>query len=78
MLNVPIRLALVGYIFINVPNTSKIATPFEGTSTYKKSFVSSHAVSPNGSRMLNALNEKNITGKTNRRRAVSYGGESDV
>ena len=45
---------------------------------YKKSFVSSHAVSPNGSRMLNALNEKNITGKTNRRRAVSYGGESDV
>ena len=45
---------------------------------YKKSFIPSQTVSPNGSRMLNALNEKNITGKTNRRRAVSYGGESDV
>lgn len=45
---------------------------------YRKSYVPSQPAGPNGSRMLSALNEKNITGKTNRRRAVSYGGEADV
>jgi putative transposase len=45
---------------------------------FKKAFVPAKSVGANGSRLLNALNEKNISGKTNLRRAVSYGDESDV
>jgi transposase InsO family protein len=45
---------------------------------FKKSFVPSPASGVNGSRLLNALNEKNISGRTKLRRAVSYGDDSDV
>jgi hypothetical protein len=45
---------------------------------YRKSYVPSQTSAANGSRLLNALNEKNITGKTSLRRAVSYGDGSDV
>ena len=45
---------------------------------YRKSYVPSQTSGVNGSRLLNALNEKNITGKTNLRRAVSYGDGNDV